>query len=101
MTYVVSIGRNIGSEPMSATEWSNFQRSLVATLEAYGLAVVFKGEGEGIYEDEREDSFTLIAVGELSLRSSPLSFNASLATLAREYRQEAIAVVKGETTFVG
>lgn len=101
MTYVLSIGRNVGNEPMSEPAWRTFKASLGDTCEAFGLSIVFKGEGEGIYEGESEQSYTVVATGAIRSDGSPLSFSASLKILARTFRQEAIALTQGETTFVG
>ncbi len=109
MTTVVSIGRNVGGEPMSPGRWRAFRHETQYAVERYTGPVVFSGEGigswtttdgEGNEVRETEQAATIIGAGDPTAGEiSDLRHH--LAILAAEYRQEAIAAVSGVTTFVG
>lgn len=87
MTDVVCIGRNTKEEPLSKNEWNSFiieVTSLFSTL-------YFVGEGIGIYEDKKEDSYCCVGI----LNNKDL-----LSSLTKKYKQECIAYLCGETQFV-
>lgn len=87
MTDVVCIGRNTTEEPLSKDEWNSFiieVTSLFSTL-------YFVGEGIGIYEDKKEDSYCCVGI----LNNKDL-----LSSLTKKYKQECIAYLCGETQFV-
>lgn len=87
MTDVVWIGRNTKEEPLSKNEWNSFiieVTSLFSTL-------YFVGEGIGVYEDKKEDSYCCVGI----LNNKDL-----LASLTKKYKQECIAYLCGETQFV-
>lgn len=87
MTDVVCIGRNTKEEPLSKNEWNSFiieVTSLFSTL-------YFVGEGIGVYEDKKEDSYCCVGI----LNNKDL-----LSSLTKKYKQECIAYLCGETQFV-
>lgn len=94
-TYTVSIGRNVAGAPMAYQAWHDFRDATLDTVEAFGLSPVFVGLGSGIWEDTREDSYTVVAIGD-ALEGLP----DALAGLAWLYDQESIALTVGETTLV-
>ena len=104
-TITLSIGRDCNGRPLDAGQWEAFQAGLLNAVSDTGLTVVFAGEGPGFWQPEDidgtrqpivvEDSFTVIALGELS----PL-LRTLLADLADRFGQEAIALTTGETELV-
>ena len=87
MTDVICIGRNTKDVPLSKNEWDNFIREVTSLFST----LYFVGEGIGIYEDKKEDSYCCVGI----LNNKDL-----LSSLARKYKQECIAYLCGETQFV-
>lgn len=98
MTIVVSIGRNVGDEPMDVEQWLRFRGATYDAIAERGFVVVFEGEGTGTYEGSREPSFTLVATGN---GNRIADVGRALARLAREFGQESIALTTGNTSFPG
>lgn len=98
-TVTLSIGRNIGADPMPAEDWTTFRAYLNLAAVECGLDVVFTGTGAGIWQGEiSEDAHTVVG---LTTDATDLEELArSLGQLARAYRQDAIAMTVGETTLV-
>ena len=93
-TITVTIGRNIGSSPMDAKQWWNFQHSLLKVGEDLGK-VYFAGssmKNEGITEDRFNVVFSLVA-GEIP------RLKRKLTALKKTYKQESIALTIGD--FIG
>lgn len=102
MLLVVSIGRNVGGEPMADEAWNDFRSDTAeAVREHVAGPVVFAGSGYGEWEETREESFTIL-VAEASARYARyFELRAALGRLAREYGQDAVAVsVADETDFI-
>lgn len=100
---VVSAGRNVGDEPMSAERWAAFRLSICALFPHR----IFTGTGIGEYEGAREESFTVVAPftpGDWAMSASPELYvryvRAHLANLAKEYGQECIALTIAEPDLV-
>lgn len=87
MTDVVCIGRNIKNSPMEEKDWKSFIDDLYNQF----VDVYFYGSGTGVYKEGVEDSFCIVGV---------LDEVADLAQLAKKYKQESIALVKGKTKFI-
>lgn len=87
MTDVICIGRNTKDVPLSKNEWDNFIREVTSLFST----LYFVGEGIGIYEDKKEDSYCCVGI----LNNKDL-----LSSLAKKYKQECIAYLCGETQFV-
>ena len=99
-TLVVSIGRNIGEDPMSTRTWEAFRGEVRSACEtALNVPAVFDGMGIRMYEGRMEDSATLIFNAEAPLDGGPLARR--LAHLAWYYGQDSIAFTAGQTRFVG
>lgn len=89
-TIVISIGRNIGDEPMPLDRWLSFTLDVLQAVEGEQL---FVGYGVGQYEGGAEESFTIIASGSVS--------RDTLAHLSEKYEQQSIAYsVINQTEFV-
>lgn len=97
-TIVVSIGRNIGDEPMDAEQWLRFRGRVYDAVALRDFVVVFEGEGTGTYEGQREPSFTLVATGKNN-RITGLYY--AMEDLASEFGQKSIALTTGNTSFPG
>lgn len=97
-TIVVSIGRNVGDEPMDAEQWLRFRGHIVDAVQEREFDIVFEGEGTGTYEGQREPSFTLVATGRPT-KVAGLYY--ALDDLAREFGQDSIALTAGNTSFPG
>lgn len=97
-TVTVSIGRNVGSQPMSDNDWTNFISVVGASIKRDANAVFVdaaasRGEWDGIAEDSR----TWVAdIDEWDLGA----LRGSLAEWARTFMQDAIAFTVGATELV-
>jgi hypothetical protein len=94
-TVVVTIGRNIGSEPLADPIWDEFTNqihTLARTLLDPKLLFVYEGTGEweGVTEQSRAFHFvqTSRATDRATLRSA-------LVTIAENFGQDAIAFTTG------
>lgn len=110
-TITVSLGRNVGAEPMHDTVWQAFRAEAWNIVDfpvwASEGQIVFTGTGEGRWKGDDgvtvlEEAYTIVAVvpdedadlvGEAIERSA--------ARLAVKYGQEAIAVTVGATVLAG
>lgn len=107
MNVIVSIGRNVGAIPMPAHVWRDFRDDMFRVVSSYCTAVYFSGDGFGFYESSPEDSYTVI--GEAIEPSTAIvpgladtsDIISELATLAKQYGQESIAVTFGNPIFAG
>lgn len=97
-TIVVSIGRNVGTEPMRDEQWNDFRESLIDIVGNYAR-IVFSGTGTGIDPGTNitESSFTLVG----TLTTNITGLYHELATLAYAFGQESIALTTGNTAFPG
>lgn len=97
MSTYVSIGRNIGGEPMGEDRWASFKAETVDAVERHAGPVVTVAEGTGRYEGQVETTFVVVGAG-TGERRTPLEFE--LQALAWAYEQDAIAVSEAEPVFV-
>lgn len=99
MNCIVTIGRNIGDEPMPEYRWLEFKSEAIRLALEWGPVVVI-AEGEGEYEaGMQEGTFTVTATGRSGSRKGPILEGA--ARLARKYSQRSIAVTFGQPMFIG
>jgi len=113
-TVTVTIGRGVGNDSqLSVSDWDDFKDAVDDALTVYlnpGAQVVFKGEGQGIWEGVEEVAYTVVVAGWVDrpyyitngddTTSSALLLS-WLGTLARRFDQDAIAVTFGRTELVG
>ena len=98
-TVTVSIGRNVGSEPMAQGLWDNFVSVVRDSVRrdanaVYVDAAASVGEWDGIAEESR----TWVAdIDEWDLGA----LRNALTEWARTFRQDAIALTVGTTELVG
>jgi len=98
-TITVSIGRNVGSEPMSERRWAMFRNTIRNTiLDNLGAIFVDGAYSRGEWDGITETSATWVAdVEEFTVPYLEREF----ARIAREYLQDAIALTVGKTVLVG
>jgi hypothetical protein len=94
-TYWISIGRNVGAEPMSEQDWCDFFANVHTACLLWG-DVITNVTGRSFWNgDDEEARLILVSIdtdyGVANLRSS-------LARWAKHYRQDAIGMVGGPGT---
>ena len=103
-TITVSIGRNVGTEPMSENEWFSFREAIKCAVKFTDHQILFTGDGEGIWEGQKEDAFTIVAMTVADTNGKMGSDTAWLrdwaGRLGRKYGQDAVAITTGETDLV-
>lgn len=91
-TYV-SIGRNIGDEPMSADAWRDFRAATVDAVETFAGPVVSETEGTGRGPWGTEQCAIIVGASAPSIPTGvEFGLYSTLARLARRFGQDAIAV---------
>lgn len=99
----ISMGRNVGSVPMSGKQWFLFSRSALAILESETAGLLSPGSeiethrGEGIWAGVREESTILSAY--VDRVPSLEVLQQRLGGLAVAYGQDAIALSVSDTIF--
>lgn len=86
----VTIGRNVGTEPMSDERWIRFRADVVDHLSSLvkpSFTFIYDGVGE--WEGVSEDS-SAILLGETGYTASVADVGSVLSALARDYGQDAI-----------
>jgi hypothetical protein len=101
MSTYVSIGRNIGAEPMSPTDWRLFRRSVDATVSAFAGPIVTRAEGLGEYDGATEPTYIVVGAANPDGPVAWSMFGDELREIAAQFGQESIAVTVGTPTFVG
>ena len=101
-TATVTIGRNIGDEPMPSHRWTAFSAKVGRIVSTRGLQVyTWAAQGQGTFTSAsgkiiREESITYV----YELEEGAVKVTVSLLhDLALEYGQESIALVLGTTIF--
>ena len=101
-SYTATIGRNVGTEPMSAERWEEFKASVAAdfyfVVNGYQADVGQWEEfyGNGVWEDTPEDSFKVTVLLEEELPKDRLDqLRRYLSENARLFAQDAIALTIG------
>jgi hypothetical protein len=96
-TVTVSIGRNVGDEPLSPDRWLAFKYAVRSGLGEDATVYVDGAASIGQWQGVSEESATWVADIE-ETRAALLSRH--LAKVALEYGQDAIALTLGETRLV-
>lgn len=100
MTIVVSIGRGVTEGTLDHRTWSRFKDLTWNLMHDYG-DVVFHGEGVGVYEEQTEDAYTVIATSKKWREADAAELRIRLGALASCYRQDCIALtITAATEFV-
>ena len=110
-TLIVSIGRNVGDEPMGDYLWESFRTEVWGAVDfpvwAADGQIVFTGQGEGQWRGEDgattyEAAYTIVAlVPDADNDIVREAIVRSMAKIAGKYGQDAIAVTLGATTLAG
>ena len=113
MSVYVTIGRNVGDEPMSDDQWEAFRLSTYQVVENLAGDVVTSAEGIGRYEGQTEATYVVVADGSRIADTADLGrvgdgwweartrdLYAALGALGAQYGQESIAVTIAEPEFV-
>ena len=101
-TATVTIGRNIGDDPMPSHRWTVFSAKVARIVSTRGLQVyTWAAQGQGTFTSAsgriiREESITYVYELEEAAVKATVSL---LHDLALEYGQESIALVLGTTIF--
>ncbi len=99
MSTYVSIGRNVGDQPLNATDWTEFISRTSMTVYEFAGPLVSYATGHGVYNDSPEDTF--IVVGAQTPNPHDAScLRIALRALARAYGQECIALAICEPEFL-
>lgn len=98
MTLVVSIGRNVGDEPMSTEEWLLFKHEVRDSMNIASAVVYAEAEGQGEWEGVGEETCVWIFSVVSDMRKEELRHE--LADLSDYFQQDAIAWLEGETEFL-
>jgi len=95
-TIVISAGRNVGTQPMSAKDWEFLHRTIENMLEnTHAIVVTNRAIGLGQYQGMSEESVTYVA---LVPNATLDAIEEALAATARLFGQESIAMMVVEST---
>jgi len=103
MSVYVSIGRNIGSEPMSAERWRDFRESTDATVRTLAGPLASATDGIGWWDDQPEETHLVVGAAEyydLKRNTALADLYSRLTQLARQFGQASIVLAVTEPTFV-
>lgn len=98
-TVMVSIGRNIGNEPMSDRDWIFFQNDVADVIRREGEMPEVHS-GTGMWDGIRETSVHLTVYREFVTEGMRYAYRQGLARLASHYGQDAIALTISEPELV-
>lgn len=104
--YMVTIGRNVGTEPMPRDTWAAFIRDVRSTLEWAQLtrsvtAEVEERHGRTIWDGQHEDSVRLNFRTESELYPETVAqIRTELRDYCERYGQEAIALCIGHSELI-
>jgi hypothetical protein len=102
MAVTVTIGRNVEDEPMGETLWADFIDATIHALwEVYDPTVYFSGAGRGFSPEWGEEQSWTFVLSDCDYADRWEALLRRLHEVATTYKQEAIAVTRGETLFVG
>ena len=102
--YVVSvtIGRNVGTTPMSDVRWATFEDEVSEYLSS-GMQsddTLEIHRGRGIWDGVEEESTKITLLTNSTLPYGTIGLREFLSDLARRYDQDAIALTVGESELV-
>lgn len=106
MHYIAAnIGRNVGDTPMSESAWQSFQHDVATTLfqagarldDAHGIISGTGGEWQG---EPEESAHVWQLLTDTPSAHKLADVRHALGVLARDYGQDAIALIVGESALV-
>lgn len=86
--YIVTIGRNVGDEPMDDDKWREFQDRVRYAIAKNGYEFITQAVGHGYWEDTVEDSAIWVFTGG---EGKAYQLHTELGHLAYYFEQDAIA----------
>ena len=102
-TVVITAGRNIGGDPMNASEWMRLRETLGRVLESVDADIYTRDAlGIGEWTEEtgrviREESVTYVG----SVQEEKIAaLKERIQVIAKEYAQDAIALIVGQSILV-
>jgi hypothetical protein len=99
-TVTATIGRNVGSTPLSDEGWDDFKRETADHLGALlKPSLTFTYEGSGEWDGVAEDSAIIVLVA-TQYTTDLVNVRAVLADLCKRYEQDAIALTYGNGELV-
>ena len=103
--FAITIGRNVGHEPMDDDAWTRFKAAIEWEIETIlrGTLYVRGNEGEGEWEEEdgtKVSETNAVFTGEIDLAKAWTLEHVSLPQLAYEFKQDAIALTVGRGVLV-
>jgi hypothetical protein len=94
MDGTISVGRNIGIEPMDDSRWEQFVDDVLSLIHKHGGEVYTIADGGGAWDGVAEQSAVIVFGG------TSHDFADELSALASAYGQEAIGLLSGESSLV-
>lgn len=91
-TYWASIGRNIGTDPMSDHEWTIARHDLQGAAQLWGTAVLSTIEGSSSYKGRDEGAYAVLFTIEPRFLDA---LRDGLQRLAVRHQQESVGLVGG------
>jgi hypothetical protein len=94
-TITVTIGRNVGPDPLPAEEWNTFVFETRQIVEAVTTELWASGPSRSTWDGVSEENFYFYGPLNTASRVRFRRFRNRLETLATKYRQEAIGISIG------
>ena len=103
-TVTVTIGRNVGTDPLPAEDWNDFVFGTRRAVEVVTSELWAQGPSRGSWDGVSEDAFffygPVAAMTDDVVPALIRHLRALLSVLATRYRQEAIGLSVGEPELV-
>ena len=94
-TYTLTIGRNVNKTPLPDHKWRGFQSSINSFIKGHNSEIFVNSRGFGQWEGIEEENCTWVFSTKKYLDLDHLK------SLAKLFRQDAIALTRGSTQFIG
>jgi len=94
-TYTLTIGRNVNKTPLPNHKWEGFQSAINSFIESHNSEIFVSSEGSGEWQGIKESNFTWVFSTKKYLNLDHLK------SLAKLFKQDAIALTSGVTQFIG
>jgi hypothetical protein len=94
MDGAISIGRNVGDQPMPKQQWRRFVTDVSHAISESGGVGYATAYGNGAWDGIPERNAVL------TFEHADVSLEEKLRTLAKRYRQDAISLIAGENRLV-
>ena len=94
-TYTLTIGRNVNKTPLPNHKWEGFKSSINSFIESHNSEIFVSSEGSGEWKGIKEENFTWVFSTKKYLDLDHLK------SLAKLFKQDAIALTRGSTQLIG